>query len=80
MVIIKKGYEKWVRWNSTGSITIDCTCPELSEDFGDFFFAWWDCILDCTIDLLERKRSIAKDEFIKMKEDAKAVKLIKWQY
>ena len=78
MVIIQKEYTKWVWWQHDGGRNIDPCALDWTEDDGKFIFEWNEVVVDLATELLEERGSITKEEFLKITEDIKKVKLIKW--
>ena len=73
MSLITSGYEKWVADKSV--ITYGC-CEMDSRHSFEFAFEEEKCINDLTMELLERKGLVTKDEYVKITSDANNVKLI----
>ena len=73
--LIKNGYEKWVVLKNV----TEYGCCEMDPHHSlEFAFEKEKCIDDLTMELLERRGSIIKDEYVKIKNDAKDVELIDW--
>jgi hypothetical protein len=75
MGLITKGYEKW---GVLKLITEYGYYESETEHSLKFVFEKEKCIDDLIMGLLERKGSITKEEYVKIKSDAREVKLISY--